>query len=173
MSSSSLFIYGYTFVLWYKQKRPDSLNSLGIYSECRTNWVKEVVPLRWMSSDNFPHLFNGGNGYRHRILAILLASIVEFKLCCVQSLSRIWLCDPMDCSMLGFPDLHYLLEFAPNHVHWADDAIQPSYPLPPPSPFAFNFSQHQGLFQWVGSLQKVKSIRDAKSWHLGLNGCQD
>ena len=34
------------------------------------------------------------------------------------------------------------------HVHWVGDAIQPSYPLPSPSP-AFNLSQHQGIFQWV------------------------
>ena len=27
------------------------------------------------------------------------------------------LCDPMDCSMPGFPVLHYLLEFAQTHVH--------------------------------------------------------
>jgi len=38
-------------------------------------------------------------------------------------------------------------QFAEIHVHWVDDAIQPSHPLLPPSPFAFNLSQHQGLFQ--------------------------
>ena len=27
------------------------------------------------------------------------------------------LCNPMDCSMPGFPALHYLLEFAQTHVH--------------------------------------------------------
>ena len=30
-----------------------------------------------------------------------------------------------------------------------------SYPLPSPSPPAFNLSQHQGLFQWVSSSHKV------------------
>ena len=39
----------------------------------------------------------------------------------------------MDCSKLGFPVLHYLLEFTQTHVHWVDDAIQPSHPLLPPS----------------------------------------
>ena len=39
------------------------------------------------------------------------------------------LCDPMDCSTPGFPALHYLLEFAQTHVHWVDDAIQPSHSL--------------------------------------------
>ena len=33
------------------------------------------------------------------------------------------LCDPMDCSTLGFPVLLYLLEFAQTHVHWVCDAI--------------------------------------------------
>ena len=31
--------------------------------------------------------------------------------------------------MPGFPVLHYLPEFAQTHVHWVDDAIQPSHPL--------------------------------------------
>ena len=45
---------------------------------------------------------------------------------------------------------HQLLELTQIHVHWASDAIQPSCPLSSPSPPALNFSQHQGLFQWVG-----------------------
>ena len=47
------------------------------------------------------------------------------------------LCDPMDCSIPGFPVLHNLLELIQTHVHWAGDAIQPSHPLSSPSP-AFN-----------------------------------
>ena len=36
----------------------------------------------------------------------------------VQSLkSCATLCNPMDCSMPGFPDLHHLLELAQTHVH--------------------------------------------------------
>ena len=35
----------------------------------------------------------------------------------------------MDCSIPGFPVLHYLPEFAQTHVHWVDDAIQPCHPL--------------------------------------------
>ena len=41
----------------------------------------------------------------------------------VQWLSLIWLCNPMDCSMSGFPVLHYLLEFVQTHVHWVSDAL--------------------------------------------------
>ena len=49
----------------------------------------------------------------------------------------------MDCSTLGFPILHYSLEFAQTPIHEVDKAIQPSH-LPPLSPPAFNLSQHQG-----------------------------
>ena len=35
------------------------------------------------------------------------------------------LCDPMDCSMPGFPVLHYLPEFAQILVHWVCDATYP------------------------------------------------
>ena len=37
----------------------------------------------------------------------------------------------MDCSMLGFHVLHCLLEFAKTHVHWVNDAVQPSHPVAP------------------------------------------
>ena len=74
------------------------------------------------------------------------------------------LCDPMDCSMPGFLVLHYLPEFAQTHVHWVGDAIQTSLPLSPPSPPALNFSQHQGLFQRIGSLyQGGQNTRDSVS----------
>ena len=33
------------------------------------------------------------------------------------------LCDPMDCSMPGFPVHHQLLEFAQTHVHRVGDDI--------------------------------------------------
>ena len=67
----------------------------------------------------------------------------------VQSLSHLTLCDPMDFSTPDIPILHYLPEFAQTHIHWVDDAIQPSHSLLPPSLLALNLSQHQGLFQWV------------------------
>ena len=41
------------------------------------------------------------------------------------------------------------------HVHWVADATQPSHPLSSHFPPAFDFSQHQGLFQWISSLHQV------------------
>ena len=43
-------------------------------------------------------------------------------------------------------------------------ATQPYHPLLSPSPPAFNFSQHQILFQWVGSLHHV-----AKKWNFSVS----
>ena len=43
------------------------------------------------------------------------------------------------------PYLHHLPELAQTHVHWVNDAIQPSYPLSSFSLPALNLSQHQGL----------------------------
>ena len=42
------------------------------------------------------------------------------------------LCNPMDCSMLGFPVHYQFLELAQTHVHGVGDAIQPSHPLSSP-----------------------------------------
>ena len=56
------------------------------------------------------------------------------------------LCDPVDCSTLGFSVLHHLLEFAQTHVHWVNVAIQPSHPLSSSFHSSFNRSQPQGLF---------------------------
>ena len=63
----------------------------------------------------------------------------------VQLLSRVWLWDPMNCSMPGLPVQHQLPEFTEIHAHRVGDAIQPSHPLLSPSPPALNLSQHQSF----------------------------
>ena len=75
----------------------------------------------------------------------------------VQSLSRVWLCDPMSCSTPGLPVHHHLPEFTQTHIHRVGDAIKPSHPLSSPSP-APNPSQHQSLFQWVNSSHEVAKV---------------
>ena len=76
----------------------------------------------------------------------------------VQLLSRVWFLWPHGLQTLGFPVLHCLLKLAQTHVHWVDDAIQPSHLLSLPSSPALNLSQHQGLFQWVGSWHQVTKV---------------
>ena len=75
------------------------------------------------------------------------------------------LCDPKDCSRLGFPVHHQLPEFTQTHVHWIGDAIQPSYPLSSPSPPAFNLSQHLGLFKWVSFSHQVAKVLEFQLRH--------
>ena len=73
------------------------------------------------------------------------------------------LCDPMDCSMPGFPVHHQFLELTQTHV--PGDAIQPYHPLSSPSPPTFNLSEHQGLFQWVSSLHQVAKVLEFQLQH--------
>ena len=79
--------------------------------------------------------------------------------------SSLTLCDPMDYGTPGFPVLHSLLEFAQIHVHWVGDANQPSHPLSPSSPPTLNLSQHQSLFQWVGSSHQMAKVLELQLQH--------
>ena len=79
--------------------------------------------------------------------------------------SCLTLCDPRDCSTPGFPVHHQLPKFTQTDVHWVGDAIQPSHPLLPPSPPAFNLSQHQGLFKWVSSSHQVAKVLEFQLQH--------
>ena len=71
---------------------------------------------------------------------------------CSKSLT---LCYPMDCSTSGFPILHWFLESTqlmsiesvmPSNL---SSSVTPSLP-------ALSLSQHQGLFQWVGSSHQAE-----------------
>ena len=98
----------------------------------------------------------------------LLSSVQSVQFSSVVQ-SCLTLCDPMVCSTPGLPVHHQLLEFTQTHVHWVGDAIQPSHPLPSPSPPAFNLSQHQGLFKWVSSLHQVAKGGLSSDSHYGCN----
>ena len=75
------------------------------------------------------------------------------------------LCDPMNCSMPGFPVFHYLLEFAQTHVHLINDAIQTSRLLWSSSPPAFHLSHCQGLLRWVSSSHQVAKVLELQLQH--------
>ena len=65
----------------------------------------------------------------------------------VQLQSCPTLCDPVDCSMPGFPVHHQLSELTHTYVHWVGDAIQPSHPLLSPSPPKLQSFPASGYFQ--------------------------
>ena len=85
-----------------------------------------------------------------------IASLVAVHCSITQSCSI--LCDPMDCSMPGFPVLYHLPEFAQAYVHWVIDVIQPSHPLSSPSPPSIFPSIR------VFSSESVLHIRWPKYW---------
>ena len=99
--------------------------------------------------------------------------LIQTKLVSVQSLwlfgsvvaqSCPTLCDPMDCSMPGFPVHHQLLELAQTLVQPVNDAIPPSHPLSSPSPPALNPSHNQRLTN-----ESVLLIRWPKYWSFGFS----
>ena len=85
--------------------------------------------------------------------------------CCSITKSCLTLCNPMDYSIPDVSVLHCLLEFAQTHVHWLSEAIQPSHPLSFLFLPALNLSQHQGLFQRVGSLYQVAKVLECQLQH--------
>ena len=89
----------------------------------------------------------------------ILNHYVYYLFSSVQSLSCVRLfANPMNCNSPGLPVHNQLPEFTQTHVHRVSDTIQPSHPLLPLSPPAFNLSEHQGLFQWVNSSHEVAKV---------------
>ena len=79
--------------------------------------------------------------------------------------SCLTLCDPMDCSMQGFPVHHQLPELAQTQVHRVGDAIPPSFPLSSPSPPAFTVFPSIRVF----SNELVLCIRWSKYWSFNFS----
>ena len=88
------------------------------------------------------------------------------RACCCYSLSHVQLfATPWIAAHQASLSLTiYLLGFAQIHIHWAGDAIQPCHPLSPPSPPAFNPSQHQGF-----SNESALHIRWPKYWSFSFS----
>ena len=126
----------------------------------RTQW--DVHPQGWRISFLGLPTFLGCKVLQTRNRNLFSHSAVQFS-----SVTQLCptLCDPMNRSMPGLPVHHQLPEFTQTHVHRVRDAIQPSRPLSSPSPLAFNFSQHQGLFQWVSSSHQVAKVLEFQLQH--------
>jgi len=84
--------------------------------------------------------------------------------CCCCSVAKSWLtlCDPMDCSMPGFPVLPHLLEFAQTHIHcrWCHPTISSSAVL---------FSSCPQSCLASGSFLTALHIRWPKYWRFSFN----
>ena len=102
----------------------------------------------------------------------VFASPDQFSICISRSVqfssvaqSCPTLCNPMNRSTPGLTVHHQLPKFTQTHVHWVNDAIQPSHPLLFPSAPAPNPSQHQSLFQWVNSSHEVGKVLEFQLQH--------
>ena len=108
-------------------------------------------------------------------------SCFSHHICCSVAKSCPTLCNAMDYSMPGLPVLRYPSEFPQIHVHWVGNAIKPSHPLLPSSPFALSFSA-SGSFpvswlfpsggQSIGASASASVLpMNIQSWFpLGLTG---
>ena len=118
-----------------------------------------------------PHFFKGA--WDIRIFFSLSMLSLTTKLFSVQfgSVAQLCmtLCDPVDSRMPGFFVHHQFPKLDQIDVLWVGDAIQPSHPLPSPSPSAFNLPQHQGLFQWISSSHQVAKVLELQFQHQTSN----
>ena len=95
---------------------------------------------------------------------VVLVSTVQQSESVISSVPQ-WcptLCDPMDCTMPGFPVHHQLPELAQTHVYGVSGAIQPSHPLSSPSPPAFT------LFQLFFK-ESVLPMRGPRYWSFSFS----
>ena len=124
--------------------------------KCSTNLSKkEKLGIRWLTINSQQRIGPQEDFPWWR--KVERTDVDLYYYCCSVAKSCPTLCDPMDCSMPGFPVLHYLPEFPQTHSHWVGDAIQLSHLLSSPSP-AFNLSQHQALH-----------IRRPKYWSFSIS----
>ena len=120
---------------------------------------------KWKDTLQFENIFTihtTVKGYYQEHKKNFFISSVQFSSVAESCLT---LCDPMDCSMPGFPVHHQLPQFTQTHVHQVGDAIQPSHPLSSPSPPTFNLFHHQGLFQGVSSSHQVAKVLEFQLQH--------
>ena len=108
-------------------------------------WVSVFLWLHFLSWFSF---FPG-------LICLFIFSFEGVNCCCSVTQSCLTLCNPMNCSMPGFPVLHHLLEPAQTHVHWVHDAIQPPCPMSSlllPSIFYFK------LYQMIKNMPAMQEI---------------
>ena len=82
----------------------------------------------------------------------------------VQSLSRVQLCDPMNCSMSGFPVHHQLPGLAQTHIHWL---VMPSNHLILCRPLLLLLSIFSSIR--IFSSESVLPIKWAKYWSFSFS----
>ena len=119
----------------FTQRFPDA------QSESSQEETSDKANLRAILQYNYPIIFQCVKSYLSRINYSKLKEIKEsVQFSSVTQLCPT-LCNPMDCSTLGFPVHHQLPELTQTHVHRVSDIVQPSHPLLSLSHLTYNLSQ--------------------------------
>ena len=103
------------------------------------------------------------------MVQILVSQATRCMVVVVQLPSHVRLSNPMDCSMPASPPFTTSQEFAQIHVYLVSDGIQPSHPLPRPSPPALSFSQQVGSSHQVAKVLELQLLQMYKTSSLCLN----
>ena len=97
-------------------------------------------------------------------MRIIVDGSRDSSCCCSVTQSCLTHCDPMDCSIRGFPVQHQLPELAQTHICQVSDAIQPSHPLWPLLLLPLVFPSIR-----VFSNESVLRIRWPKYWSFSFS----
>ena len=125
------------------------LQWVAIFFSRRASWPRNRTHLSWIGRQILYCLSHMGSPIYHDFCLNWHLHNLRCICCCLVAKSCLTLCDPMDCSILGFPVLHYLLELEQTYVLWVDYAIRPSYPLSPPLLLHSVFPSITGLSGWL------------------------
>ena len=89
--------------------------------------------------------------------------ILKFIVVFIQSLSHVWLCNPINCCTPGSPVLHYVPEFAQT---MSTESVVLCSHLMFCCPLLFSPSKtHQGFFQRVNSSHQVAKVLELQRQH--------
>ena len=93
--------------------------------------------------------------------SVIIWSCIFASCCCSVAQLCPTVCDHMDCSIPGFAVLHYLLDFAQNHIQcqWCHSTISSSV-----IPFSFYLQSFLSIFP-INLLLLVGSIYTACQFH--------
>ena len=126
-------------------------------------WTEEFGRLRSMALQKVGHYWAHTHTHTHTH-TLTYTAYYRGKGVVDQSLSPT-LCDPRTAAHkapLSYTISYSLLKFMSIESMMLSNQFIFWSPL---SPFAFNLSQHQGLFQWVSTLHQMDKVLELQLWH--------
>ena len=159
------------------QIQPNDLNfcsfsyvQLWGYRQILSQFLHLNHEFRWRNWESLRHLYIplsellwGSNGTMCK--KCLLYTIYSINDSCSIAQSCPTLCDPMDCSMPGFPVFYHLQDLAQTHVHWVSDAIHHLVFCCPLLLQLSIFPSIRVFSKWVGSSHQLAQVLKLQLQH--------